>query len=69
MQKKPSDKKLYSLKFNAPGISYEIGFSLRKGHIVWAHGCFSCVRYNDLIIARNLLVSFINENEKIMAKG
>jgi hypothetical protein len=40
---------------------------LKTGHIVWLHGGFPCGEYPDLRIARELIVTFINSNEKILA--
>lgn len=64
---KPFDPKWFSHKFKHAGLRYEIGLSLRKGEIVWAHGGYPCGAYSDLKLARELFVDFLEEKERAVA--
>ena len=57
----------YSHKLNGPGIRYEIGISLKKGHLVWVHGPFPCGEWPDVMIFRHCLKDFLDENERVEA--
>lgn len=63
----PFDKKWYSHKFKRAGLRYEIGISLVSGNIVWVHGGFPCGDYPDSKIAKELIVTFLNNGERMLA--
>ncbi len=64
----PFDKGYYSFKFNASGIKYEVGVSVKGGHIVWVYGGVPCGEYgSDLKLARESLIYHLLPNEKVVA--
>ena len=38
----PFRSKLWSQKFNGPGVRYEVGLGIQNGDIVWVNGPFPC---------------------------
>lgn len=64
---KPFDPKWFSHKFKHAGLRYEIGLSLRKGHIVWAYGGYPCGDWPDLKLAKESFVDFLSPNERSVA--
>lgn len=64
---KPFNAKWFSHKFRHAGLRYEIGLSLRKGHIVWAYGGYPCGDWPDLKLAREAFVDFLDRGERSMA--
>lgn len=57
----------YSHKFKGPGLRYEVGLNIRTGDIIWAHGGYPCGAWNDLKIARNVFVYFLDDGELVLA--
>lgn len=57
----------YSHKLNGPGVRYEIGLSIKKGHIVWVNGPFECGKYPDIAIFKHNMVTDLIEGEKVVA--
>ena len=47
-------------------MRYEVGVSIINGDIVWIHGPFRC-GMNDLQILREILFSYLDENERVEA--
>ena len=39
-EKYPFSTEIFSVKFNGPGIKYEVGICIKTGHIVWINGPF-----------------------------
>ena len=67
MEPSEFDPKWWSHKFNGPGLRYEVGICIRTGDIVWANGGVPCGEWPDLRLARNLIIHFLQEGEKIIA--
>ena len=59
----------HSHKFRGPGLRYEVGVGICSGGIVWVNGPFPCGSWPDLNIARDGLVNFLEEGEKVIADG
>lgn len=63
----PFDRKWFSYKFKSAGLRYEVGLAIKTGKIVWLYGGFPCGQYNDLMIAREKLINFLQPQEKVLA--
>ena len=65
----PFSPSWYSHKFQGPGLRYEIGVGIFSGGIVWVNGPFPCGSWPDLKIAREALVHYLDQDEKVIADG
>jgi len=68
-EQSPFDSKWWSVKFNGPGLRYEVGICILTGHMVWVMGGFPCGRYSDLVIFREGLADLLDEGEVVIADG
>lgn len=59
-------KNFMSHKFKGRGLKYEIGICINTGDIVWVHGPSRCGE-NDITLAREAFVSFLNDGEMAVA--
>ncbi len=59
-------EKFMSHKFKGNGLKYKVGVCIATGHIVWVHGP-SQAGQNDIILARQAFVSFLNDDEMVVA--
>ncbi len=59
-------EKFMSHKFKGNGLKYEVGVCIVTGRIVWVHGP-SRAGWNDITLARQASVSFLNDNEMAVA--
>ena len=59
-------EKFMSHKFKGNGLKYEVGVCIVTGHIVWVHGPSRAGR-NDITLARQAFVSFLNDDEMAVA--
>jgi hypothetical protein len=59
-------EKFMSHKFKGNGLKYEVGVCIATGRIVWIHGP-SRAGMNDITLARQAFVSFLNDNEMAVA--
>ena len=55
-------EKFLSHKFKGNGVKYEVGVAIQTGYIVWIHGPARC-GINDITLARQAFVSFLNDGE------
>lgn len=62
------DTKLYSHKFNGPGLSYEIALDLFTSRCVWVHGPFKAGK-SDKSIYKSKLRGKIPQGKKAVADG
>ena len=63
----PFSPKWYSHKLNGPGVRYEVGLSIARGHIVWTHGPFPAGKYPDIKIARKRYIFEVDDGEMTLA--
>lgn len=63
----PFNKDFFSHKIKSAALRYEIGISLRTGHIVWKFGGYPAGLYPDLKLARELYVHEIIQGELTFA--
>lgn len=63
----PFDKDYFSHKFKAAALRYEIGISLKTGHIIWKFGGYPAGAYPDLKLARELYVHQVIQGELTFA--
>ena len=63
----PFNSMWYSHKFRGPGLRYEIGVSISKGHIVWVNGPYPCGSYPDVKIFRDGLKKELLPGEVVLA--
>ena len=63
----PFSKIWYSHKFKAPGVRYEVGLTIRTGHIVWIHGPFPCESWPDMKNFRHVMIHFLGPGERVEA--
>ena len=61
-------EKFLSHKFKGNGVKYEVGVCIKTGEIVWIHGPCRCGK-NDIGVAREAFVSFLNDDEMADANG
>ncbi len=59
-------KEFMSRKFKGNGLKYKVGVCIATGHIVWVHGP-SRAGKSDIMLARQVFVSFLNDNEMAVA--
>ena len=59
-------EKFMSHKFKGNGLKYKVGVCIATGRIVWIHGP-SRAGMNDITLARQAFVSFLNDNEMAVA--
>ncbi|KAL3794720.1 hypothetical protein ACHAW5_003729 [Stephanodiscus triporus] len=59
-------EKFMSHKFKGNRLKYEVGVCIATGRIVWIHGP-SRAGMNDITLARQAFVSFLNDNEMAVA--
>lgn len=57
----------YSHKMHRAGLRYEVGVSIKKGHIVWVNGPFPCGTYPDISIFKSKMLLSITSGEKVVA--
>ena len=61
-------EKFLSHKFKGNGVKYEVAVCIKTGHIVWIQGPKRCGK-NDIEVAREAFVSFLNDDEMANADG
>lgn len=66
-EQSPFDRKWYSHKINGPGLRYEIGLNIRQKEMVWTYGGRPCGECPDLVLAREVYTSMVDEGEKTIA--
>jgi hypothetical protein len=59
-------EKITSHKFKGNGLKYKVGVCIATGHIVRVHGP-SRAGQNDITLAQQTFVSFLNDNEMAVA--
>ena len=59
-------EKFMSHKFKGNGLKYEVGVCIATGHVVWVHGPTRAGQ-NDITLARQAFVSFLNDDEMAVA--
>lgn len=57
-----------SHKFKGNGVKYEVAVCIQTGGVVWIHGPVRC-GINDIQVARQAFVSFLNDDEMANADG
>ena len=57
----------FSHKFKGPGLRYEVGICILTGHIVWINGPYECGMWNDILIFRDSLLTFLGPTERVEA--
>ena len=60
----PWSKRMFSKKFNGPGVKYDVGVCIKTGHIVWLDGPF-VASASESTIFKNGLGQHICEDEKV----
>ncbi|CAB9517840.1 unknown protein [Seminavis robusta] len=55
------------LKFNGPGLRYEIAVCIQTGWIVWINGPFPCGEWVDIAISLSSLVHMFEGDERAVA--
>ena len=67
----PFNPKLFSHKFEGPGVQYEVGICLQTGWIVWWNGAFPCGSYPDLDIVWQWLIDKLDDEvgKAVLADG
>ncbi len=64
----PFSPEYFSHKLNAAGLKYEVGVSIRSGHIVWVYGGVPCGEFgSDLKLAKEMVITLLQPNERIVA--
>ena len=57
----------FSYKFKGAGLRYEVALCILTGHIVWINGPYECGMWNDILIFRDSLISYLAPNERVEA--
>ena len=65
---RPFDTKMFSHKFNGPGLKYEVAVCIKTGFIVWTNGPFKAGT-PDQTIFNNALSHEIGDNEIVEVDG
>lgn len=63
----PFSKKWFSHKFKSAGLRYEVGVSIKLGHIVWVNGPFPCGSYPDGNSFNNGIKQYLDINENVIS--
>ena len=61
------DRHMYSHKFRAAGLRYEIGVSIGEGYIIWVNGPFKCGAKPDVTIFRERMRMTLRSGERVVA--
>ena len=60
----PFSKKMFSKKFNGPGVKYDVGVCIKTGHIVWVDGPF-VASHSESTLFKHGLGKHIFDGEKV----
>ena len=63
----PFDPLMYSHKFRASGIRYEVGVCIATGQIVWLNGPYKCGAKADVTIFREGMKNRLAAGERVVA--
>ena len=61
----PFSTKMFSHKFNGPGLKYEVGICLQTGHIVWINGPFEGGMSDSKIFREEGLSTLLYDQEAV----
>ncbi len=61
------DPKWFSHKLKGPGLQHDVGISIVKGHIVWAHCPYPSDSFPDLIIFHIEMKAALRHGEKAIS--
>ena len=64
MEPWPFDSKMYSQKFNGPGVKCEVGVCIKTGHVVWLNGPF-VASSDDAAIFKETLANLLADDEGV----
>ena len=57
----------FSHKFKGSALRYEVGVCILTGFIVWINGPYEAGNWNDIMIFRDSLISFLGPSERVEA--